>query len=468
MITRFRSDKVHILAELPDVVSNHFKKLAQMIEPIGEPLTIHRYEFLTEKCDILHWLYSQNHPQKTYWSDRKTTVEIAGVGIADSIKGEGSINYQEILEHLEDRLSSDNPQLRYYGGFSFDDQNVNSEWKTLGTYQFVIPRFEFYRDGKDCYFAVNIAVKDVNGDFTQQLLKDIAQLNFSSFKTSYSIPTIKNRVDTPDQSSWQNIFQQAHQLIKNKKLNKIVLARKSDFTFVENLDAIGLLIQLKKETPNCFHFCFQTDSHSAFLGASPERLYRRKEGHFETEALAGTKPRSENSEQDRALEQELLQSDKNLKEHNFVVNTIKKIAQIFTQDLHVDTKPQLLKLHAGHHLMTKIEGKLKNKVYDYDIVRAIHPTPAVAGDPVKFSTEAIRQLETFSRGWYAGPIGYVGLDETEFVVGIRSALLNGNKLSLFAGAGIVEQSEVQDEWDEIENKVSTFLKIFGYETSKRA
>ena len=98
-------------------------------------------------------------------------------------------------------------------------------------------------------------------------------------------------------------------------------------------------------------------------------------------------------------------------------------------------------------------------INDEDILGSLHPTPALGGTPRKQALEAICKLEGFSRGWYGAPIGFVGLDWAEFVVGIRSGFLRAKRLSVFAGAGIVQGSEALSEWDEVENKISNFIKI---------
>lgn len=467
MITRFRTDKQCRLKDIPAVVSTYLKKLPQTVEAIGTPLQILRYEFPCEETGILNWLYQQNTENKIYWSDREGNLEVGGIGKADSLQG-SQINYKKTIEYIEDRLSEDNPNLKYYGGFCFDEKKFGSEWKEFQYFQFIVPQFEFYREGKEIHFAVNLAIKDINAEFIQKVIQALNEIDFNCTQNSYTIPDTISRNDQPHQHEWLKSFQQAKELIQSHKLDKIVLARKSTFEFTENLNPTGIVMNLKKETPHCFHFCLQTQLNTAFLGASPERLYRRNQNRFQTEALAGTKPRSEHKKEDEQLEKDLLQSAKNLHEHKIVVDSIRQSAERFTSELKVDAKPQLLKLSAGHHLMTKIEGTLNKDISDGRIIESIHPTPAVAGFPVTESKASIRMIENFSRGWYAGLIGYVGFQKADFTVGIRSALVQKNQISLFSGAGIVQGSDVQDEWNEIEHKISTFLKIFNYEAVKRA
>ena len=110
---------------------------------------------------------------------------------------------------------------------------------------------------------------------------------------------------------------------------------------------------------------------------------------------------------------------------------------------------EILTLANGHHLITKFQGQLKDGINDEDILQFLHPTPALGGVPRDQAMDIIRKLEGFSRGWYGSPIGYVGLDWAEFVVGIRSGLARGKNLSVFAGAGIVQGSQAKPEWEEV-------------------
>jgi menaquinone-specific isochorismate synthase len=102
------------------------------------------------------------------------------------------------------------------------------------------------------------------------------------------------------------------------------------------------------------------------------------------------------------------------------------------------------------------------------VLRALHPTPAVGGYPNGEALEEIRAFEPFDRGWYAGPIGWIGADAAEFAVGIRSGLVRGSRLALFSGAGIVEGSVPEDEWAEIEQKIGDFTGMFGFDPARRA
>ena len=113
------------------------------------------------------------------------------------------------------------------------------------------------------------------------------------------------------------------------------------------------------------------------------------------------------------------------------------------------------------HLVSRVGAGLRDGVTDADLLGALHPTPAVGGYPKEGALEGIRALEPFDRGWYAGPVGWVGADGAEFAVGIRSGLVRGRTLALYSGAGIVAGSRPEEEWAEVEQKIKDFTDAFG-------
>ena len=126
-----------------------------------------------------------------------------------------------------------------------------------------------------------------------------------------------------------------------------------------------------------------------------------------------------------------------------------------------DVVPSVVKASSAHHLITRFQGTLKDAIDDAQILTLLHPTPAVGGMPRAQALKAIAELEPFARGWYAGPIGYIGYDSVDFAVALRCALIRGRRVNLYAGAGIVKGSTADGEWREIEQKKSIFLNLFS-------
>ncbi|MCA9399405.1 MAG: isochorismate synthase, partial [Candidatus Omnitrophica bacterium] len=401
--------------------------------------------------------HNQEEETKVYWSNRDNTFETAGIGQATTLSQK---DRQIIFETMEDSLSPDNARLRYFGGMAFNPPVNDPEWANFHDNQFLIPQFELHKEHQKHTFAVNIPLKNIHEECIIQLLKQLNQINFSTQTQYRTPPKVQSRHNYPEQEEWNNLFTQTINRIAEKKLSKAVLARKSVFQFDKAINPVALLKHLKDVTPNCYHFCFQTEFYQGFIGASPERLYKRQGRSIKTEALAGTKPRGKTPEEDKQLERELLSSSKNAVEHQFVVTDIQETLNQICEHFESAEKPALLKLKGYQHLITKFHGTLKENVSDHHIITAIHPTPAVGGLPQKDALDFIKAVEPFDRGWYAGAVGYVGYDHTEFSVAIRCALIQKENLSLYAGAGIVEDSTADDEWNEIEGKISNFIKVF--------
>jgi len=214
--------------------------------------------------------------------------------------------------------------------------------------------------------------------------------------------------------------------------------------------------------PACFHFSFQPSaSAGAFLGASPELLYRRMGARLESEAVAGTRPRSLDAAEDERLESQLLKLSKEQLEHRLVVEALEQTFRSLCVDYACDEKPGVLKLSRVQHLRTAVSGTLRGAVDDAAILEAFHPTPATCGAPVADALRFISDHENFDRGWYAGPFGCVSKDSTEFAVAIRSMLAKGSQVEVFAGAGIVEGSDPEREWFELEDKISGVLNVLS-------
>ena len=181
-------------------------------------------------------------------------------------------------------------------------------------------------------------------------------------------------------------------------------------------------------------------------------------------ALAGSAPRGSTEEEDRQLGAESLQSVKNKDEHEIVVKMVREVLANLCTRVWIADVPQLLKLKNVQHLKTPIVGELLSERCLLEAVAGLHPTPAVGGFPVQATLEAIRNGEQLDRGWYAGPLGWIGANgDGEFAVALRSALIQENEATLFAGCGIVADSDPQSEYAESCLKLQVMLRGLGSE-----
>lgn len=259
-----------------------------------------------------------------------------------------------------------------------------------------------------------------------------------------SMPPFSSRKDTPSKEEYERCFKNP---IEN--LKKIVLGRRTALQFEKPLEPQDLLNYLLSLSSELYLFLYQVDEKTIFFGATPELLYKRRGSTFQTEALAGT------IRADESLE--LLFNHQKQNEQTVVLQSMIEQLKPLTKSLKYDPAPCVKRSHHLLHLQTKIEGILKEEIDDEQLLKALHPTPAVAGFPILEAIERIYQLEPFERGRYAAPFGLF-LDETaDVVVGIRSALLLSSELYLFAGSGLVNGYNADNEWQELENKISPYI-----------
>ena len=422
----------------------------------GEGLPrILRAEVLVEGLDALAWLSAQPAGARGYWSDREQDFQLAGTGRADMMASQSCVDLEEGLGELRERLRSARGEPRYFGGMRFyEPARRDEEWAPFMGFRFILPRFEVvHRDG-----VTTLACNMRTDENAESVFSDIASLPLGP-EGHRALPGWTRRIDQPDRDGWLRSARAITGDIANGLIDKVVLARRVTLEFAEPIDAARVLRHLKEATQSSFHFCFQPDANHAFLGASPERLYRRDGTRLRTEALAGTRPRGATPEEDAALAADLANSGKERHEHAMVVEGIAEMLRGLTQDLVHDPESKVLILRRAQHLITRFRGVLAPEVSDAELLAALHPTPAVGGTPRTAAVERIHREEPFDRGFYAAPMGWIERDAAQFAVAIRSALVAGRSIHLFSGAGIVAGSDAESEWEEVEQKIQDFLAV---------
>jgi menaquinone-specific isochorismate synthase len=401
----------------------------------------------------------------TYWSGRGEHRSTAALGAAEVLAGDdGPIDAARVEADVTQAADGLPDDARYYGGMRFDaaqpadDDHRDAAWAPFGTYRFVLPRFELIREGTEQHLACNlVGPRDVQS--AEDVLKAVDRLVLPVPHPGLALPSPRGRRDVPERTAWIDTIRHALDRIGAGEVDKVVLARRATLAHDRPVDPLAVLQHLEPETPNCFHFAFCYDDGPTFLGASPERLFLRRGERVISEAVAGTRSRADSRRADAALRDELLESDKDRREHAFVEDAIRSTLDALCTSTRMPQHRTEMRLSKGRHLHSRIEGRLRETVSTARLLTALHPTPAVGGVPTAAALDLIRECEDFDRGWYAGPVGWIGANDAEFAVAIRSGLVEGDRLSLFSGAGIVRGSEPDAEWDEIEQKIENFLSL---------
>lgn len=447
--------------QVKKTISGNMYRLIDKGKSSSRKQKIIRIQAPCPNIDCFSWLREQSNENKVYWADRNGEFEVAGVGIADLLKGNERCCYEELFSKMRQRLSNEYKYLRYYGGLSFYNRKSAKEWDVFGSYSFLVPQFEILKIKGKAFFAFNIRVDSMDIAVINNSLIELDKLVFSIEQFAGELPSVISLRHFPDRLVWERIFNEKIKVSGRMFFDKIVLARKTSIEFEFDIDPLVLFYFLREYAKGSFSYYFQPQGSIAFLGVTPERLFKRNGLQVKSEALAGTKPRGKSREEDVFHQQRLSSSTKENLEHRFVVDWIRNALSKVCSKLESQSPCLILKVSAALHLLTGFKGKLKKGISDADILSVLHPTPAVGGCPLNKALAAIIKIEPFDRGWYTGPIGFVGFDYADFAVALRCALVRGKNVSLFAGAGIVEGSTAEDEWREIENKNSIYMRIFN-------
>ncbi|XP_019464665.1 PREDICTED: isochorismate synthase 2, chloroplastic isoform X2 [Lupinus angustifolius] len=390
---------------------------------------------IDEKVEAIDWLHSQNHLllPRCFFSGREqdedNLVSVAGVGSAVFFCHSHPFSYwdwRSIRRYLSERC----PLIRAYGAIRFNAKaKVSSEWQAFGSFYFMIPQV------------------------SSSIVKSPKQAPPTLILSSHNIPS---KVD------WHLSVNRALQMIKqnDSSLAKVVLARSTRVVPTADIDPLKWLACLKDEGANAYQFFLQPPNAPAFIGNTPEQLFHRKSLHITSEALAGTRARGVSPALDCQIELDLLTSPKEDLEFTIVRETIRRKLEAVCEKVVIKPKKMIRKLPRVQHLFAQLAGRLGREEDEFEILSSLHPSPAVCGYPTEEAQLLIAETEVFDRGMYAGPVGWFGGGESEFAVGIRSALVEKDLGALvYAGTGIVEGSNPYLEWDELELKTSQFTKL---------
>jgi menaquinone-specific isochorismate synthase len=344
------------------------------------------------------------------------------------------------------------------GGIKFDSEKSSDEWQDFRTIHFFVPQIIILQKENETFLIYNfLANSKINNE---EILNNFTQAVSAIFNlddeatVKKNIAYESNSEINNNKSLWNSIVTEAKKKL-NRDLKKIVLSRKIEFLVKDDIDWTQMFRELETSFSNCYLFVLKSND-AVFFGASPEKFLSVLDNNIEIDALAGSAPGDSTD-----VESELL-NKKNIKEHKYVIDFIGEAMSEYAHDIRVDRSPQIKKLKNVQHLYTKINAKLNEDRSVLSLIDSMFPTPAVCGLPKQIARETINEIEKFDRGLFSGLIGWIDINfNCEFAVAIRSALYKNGELHLYAGAGIVEESIPEEEYDETEMKFNTILNLFN-------
>jgi salicylate biosynthesis isochorismate synthase/menaquinone-specific isochorismate synthase len=391
---------------------------------------------------------------------------LATLGAAEVVDGAGADRFAAVARAcraLGHGALTDADGPRWVGGFAFaPDGGSSPEWASLAPAQLVLPEVALWRqDGAARMTLAAVVEGDESVDaVAERLAARASSLRADPMPMLDPHPVERARVaSAAPPEHFEAAVTSAVARINAGELSKVVLAREVRVHAPEIIDPAPIYDGLRTAFPSCYCYLVGTPE-LAFVGASPELLVRRDGARAQTVALAGTRRRSADPAVDRHLGEQLLSSPKDREEQAIVTRRIERTLDPVSVWVAAADEPVLVKVHNVQHLGTPIRAQLSEPIASVELAGRLHPTPAVGGEPEEKALPLIPALEGLDRGWYAGPVGWTDLAEDgEFCVALRCALLRGNVAHLYAGEGIVADSDPAQELEANEAKLQALLPL---------
>jgi menaquinone-specific isochorismate synthase len=503
------SDDAHVITS-PDEAAIAQARLNQRLLSVSMP---------APEVDALSVLRATTHDQRFYWAgpveDHDRGDEFAGSGVAaelltaplldglavcginrfasirQQVDGLFADSAHQIADGLTNRTlapaSSDHPaRPRLFGGFAFSPEFVpDNTWSVFHPAHFILPHFQFALVDRQPWLTINAlsAVDEGPEDAATSLLEALTA-GYDILRSGTVQPAVGRSAHVPvkasptvrypmTQEQWITMVTGATQAVADGALAKVVLARAAEVRRQQPLNPLVILERLGVDYANSYRFLFEPLRDHFFLGATPELLISLRDDGFQSMALAGSIGRGDTPAEDSALASQLLTSAKDRHEHALVRDAVRARLEPISAEVALPADPTVLTLPNIQHLLTPIDGRLADRAQTdvLSLVELLHPTPALGGVPVDRALSFLTVTEPVPRGWYAAPVGWLDQQlDGAFAVAIRSAVCQYERAWLYAGAGIVRDSDPQREWDETELKFKTMLNVIteGDERDERA
>ena len=408
----------------------------------------------------LAMLESHDAP-RVHWAS-PDGLELVGAGTAARITAQGPDRFRDLradASRLFADVDHDGPPAtrpRLVGGLSFDaDHRPDEPWQDFPAAAFVLPAIQLTRCDRETYLTATSYSADPSA-VESRLAAAAEQLErLPAMSPSGDPPGVTDSRWVTPRETWIDQVSAVRDRIRAGSLRKVVLATALAVDLDGPVSVPAVLERLRRSYPDCYRFLVQP-GETAFFGPPPEQLVRLDGRTVQTEALAGSRPRGETPEKDAQLARELTTDEKTTGEQALVTETITD--QLASFGSVTTAERSVRKLATIQHLHTPIEAQLDDDHHVLELVERLHPTPAVGGLPLSDALATIRDTESFDRGWYASPVGWFdAAGDGEFAVGIRSGVADGASVTLFAGNGIVADSDPTAEWAELQPKVRPIL-----------
>jgi len=446
-----------------------------------EPIPLERAMAALEPVDAV-WAAPDEPTIVT--SGRVQTIAAGGEGRFESVRRQSA----DLFDRVRTEALPEPARPRLVGGFSFfGTDTLSRPWAGFEPASFSLPEVQIaITEDRTWITAFASASEQTESELETVLEATATQLHASETPLGTARGPAGESAQLVSESlrateaDWSDRVATITETIQASGLEKVVLAQGLDLAFAGEFNLGTVLSSLGEVYPSCHRFAFSdgaspvvsgngrgpdgqrpADPPTYFLGASPERLVSKSGTDIATEALAGTVDRGETSAADEANAEFLREDPKIREEHDLVAREIEAQLDRIGESVRVGDR-SIRKLATVQHLQAPIQARVEAGSHVLEVVEALHPTPAVGGRPPDAAMAVIREHDPVERGWYAAPFGWFDRSgDGTFAVGIRSGLVSGDRATLFAGNGIVGDSDPATEWDEVRLKFRPLRSALG-------
>jgi salicylate biosynthesis isochorismate synthase len=408
------------------------------------------------------------------WEEPDREFALAAAGSAHEAISRGPERFDDVLEQCatatRERIADQPTELPagagpvWTGGFAFaDDGGRSAHWSSFPPALMTLPEIAIVRADGGCWLTV-AAFADA-GESDQVIAgirRRLASVTDAALPMLDPHPTGATHIaSVAPPRAFEDAVGAAVSRIRRGEFEKVVLAREITVEAPSAHDPAALFGALRQLFPSCFDFCVGSPE-GAFLGASPELLVRRRGAGAASVALAGSTRRSADPAVDDHLGEQLLRSAKDRAEHEIVARRIERTLRPHAVWVEAASEAEVIKVANIQHLATPVRAQLAEPLAAIELAGVLHPTPAVGGEPRAAALATIPELERMDRGWYAGPVGWMdAAEDGDFCVALRSALLRDRTAHLYAGGGMVADSDPAAELAETEVKLGALLPLLA-------
>jgi len=360
-------------------------------------------------------------------------------------------------------------RIRFYGGLSFrDEHRSDGVWGAFPRAHFVVPELELEGDDSgNAWLRARARVEPGDEAGALERLRHLAETTRADLTTMGEWPTpagagVGAKLVSGARAAWEAAVGQCLAAIRDGRITKAVLARTLEVELERRIDPVEVTMRLWRANRGSHVFLFEPEVDAALLGAAPETVATLRDGVFHATAVAGSIRRGTSPREQAELAARLLASDKDRSEQRIALDDMVARLSTVAHQIRADRQPHVLTLARIQHLETEIRASVPPGVGVLDLLRILHPTPAVCGLPRDAALEVLAAEEPFDRGWYSGPVGWFDADGNGvFAPALRTGVAQGTRWCLFAGAGIVEGSVPASEWEETGIKFEPMLEALA-------